>query len=126
MLLERRSIEELEELLKERLGAHPVTSARLTWNPCSRPGNVRSCACVSGASVPRCPQRDFDQRSRMLDPLNLWTPSQCARRNGTSVTRNPLLNVRQVRSDLEAVALESTPPGQSLKVLRGGTRGSQR
>ena len=92
MLLERRTVEELEELLKERLD---IIRQR-------RRGERRSAVATPGARSrrPLMPQRaTLTTASRMLDPLILETPSSRSTNViGTSTTVNPSLIVRHVRS----------------------------
>ena len=94
MLLERRSVEELEELLKERLDVIKtrrrgnMTAQRVTPTPRAR------------SMRPRIPHSaTLNRASRMLDPLILDCPnSRSVKVIGTSTTTNPPLMVRQVRS----------------------------
>ena len=88
MLLERRSVEELEELLKERLDL--IKAKRRGWARRLR----------HRASRPSMPQRAvLTIASRMLEPLIFDTPnSRSEKVIGTSATVKPLLILRQVRS----------------------------
>ena len=101
MLLERRSVEELEELLKERLDLIRSTPPRLIRE---LPGRL-TCGRVARAArarsrLPSKPHRvTLTSASRILDPLILDTPSsRSVKVIGTSTTTNPLFTERQVIS----------------------------
>ena len=94
MLLERRSVEELEELLKERLDIIKTRRrGELTGSASAPTPRARS-------RRPRIPHSaTLKIASRMLDPLILDTPSsRSVNVIGTSTTVNPALMARQVRS----------------------------
>jgi hypothetical protein len=93
MLLERRSIDELEELLKERLDI--IKQRR-------RGSERRSTAAAPRArsNLPRTPHwATLTIASRILEPLILEIPnSRSTNVIGTSTTMKPSLIVRQVKS----------------------------
>src|ERR1700732_1181900 len=102
MLLERRTVDELDELLKERLDLirQRRRGQRRSTAASPRPLSIR----------PRMPHRaTLTTASRMLDPLIFDTPnSRSTKVIGTSTTVNPSLIVRQVRSIWKQDPLEST------------------
>lgn len=108
MLLERRSIEELEELLKERLELIRSRRAADPGTPCSRPGNVRSCACVVRARKASldAPAGDFDQRLTNVGPAHLGhTELALGKGNRHLGDDEPVAHRAPGEIDLEAVAL---------------------
>ena len=99
MLLERRSVEELDELLKERLDL--IKTRRRGSRPQARVLAHRFTGAVrlrfSRPSMPHC--ATLTSASRMLDPLILDTPSsRSVKVIGTSTTTNPSVMVRHVKS----------------------------